>query len=185
MGSDTRPTGVGIFARRNNARLLGHKNGKISLVRRLFFKPIHPLGKEKTHFYIDSAWFFELRRVFLECGRRFARLGLIDNPNVVFLMRQTEVERALRTGSAPRMATLDIRRDEIIGSLTSKPTIRLSSHEGSDRMKPTVPPDDVLNRSLAKAYGLGDLTPAEHLLMPVCFAVYLGLAVALKVRSGY
>ena len=45
MGSDTRPTGVGIFARRNNARLLDHKNGKISLVRRLLFKPNSPTRK--------------------------------------------------------------------------------------------------------------------------------------------
>jgi pyruvate,water dikinase len=69
---------------------------------------------EDHNFWIDFRSMYEVRRVFLECGRRLTAAGALDQPDDIFYLTIDEVRADLvRTGRRPRQALVAARRAEI------------------------------------------------------------------------
>jgi pyruvate,water dikinase len=98
--------------------------------------------------YIDFGSVYQVRRVILEFGRRFAEAGVLDAPGDIFLLTRGELrETAERFPTVDRKAVVTARRREMehFRDVTPPPVL------GTLPMGP--PPDDPLSRTVGKFFG--------------------------------
>jgi pyruvate,water dikinase len=69
---------------------------------------------EDHNFWIDFRSMYEVRRVFIECGRRLVAAGALDQPADIFYLTLAEVRASLtRSGGRSRQTLVAARRAEI------------------------------------------------------------------------
>jgi pyruvate,water dikinase len=103
---------------------------------------------EDHSFWIDFRGLYEVRRVFLEFGRRFREAGVVDAPEDVFCLTPDEIrETAVALPRLDRRPVVAGQRAEMAYFRTVTPPPVLGT------VPPGSPPDDPLSRALGKFFG--------------------------------
>lgn len=118
------------------------------------------LSEEHT-FWIDYASMYEVRRVFLEYGRRLAEDTRIDQPDDVFYLGFEELQQHAATPPGPdRRALVARRKAELEHFRAIAPPPALGT------MPPDAPSDDPLDRALGKFFGTPPESSADPNILP-------------------
>lgn len=111
---------------------------------------------EDHSFWIDFRGLYEVRRVFLEFGRRFRDAGVVDAPEDVFYLTPDDIrETAMALPRLDRRRVVAGQRAEMAYFRTITPPAALGT------VPPGPAPDDPLSRALGKFFGDAAPSPTE------------------------
>jgi phosphohistidine swiveling domain-containing protein len=103
--------------------------------------------QEDHNFWIDYRGTYELRRVLMEVGRRFAEAGVIDAYDDILYLDYDEIKAAADLPNRKQQALVAERKAEMAHFATIQPPFALGSEP------PGPPPDNPVGRAIGKFFG--------------------------------